>query len=76
MVNWVPLNRIFESVSHILWWLIEMHLYDGLKFVLTDEVDLIVDKLVKLLPAAMRELKESGQLEEWVSSFTLVNKGD
>ena len=53
-----------------------MHLYDGLKFVLTDEVDLIVDKLVKLLPAATQELKESGQLEEWVSSFTLVNKGD
>ena len=53
-----------------------MHHSDGLKFVHTGEMELIVDKLVKLLPAASRELKEIGRLEEWVSFVMLVNKGD
>ena len=38
--------------------------YDGPKFVHTDEMELIVDKLVKLLPAVTRELNETiGRLE-------------
>ena len=42
---------------------LDMHHYDGPKFVHTDKMELIVDKLVKLLPAATRELKEIGRLE-------------
>ena len=53
-----------------------MHNYDGHKFVHTDEMELIVDKLMKLLPAVPWKLKEIGRLEEWVSFFTLVNEGD
>ena len=71
----MAINRIFVGVSHILWWLIEIHHHDGPKFVYTDEMELFVDKLVKLLPAVTREQK-NGRLEEWVSFFTLVNKRD
>ena len=39
-------------------------------------MELIVDKLVKRLPAVTRELKGIGRLEEWISFFKLVNEGD
>ena len=41
----------------------------------SDEMEL-VDKLVKLSAAVTWKLKEICRLEEWVSSFTLVNEGD
>ena len=53
-----------------------MHPYDEPKFVHTHEMELVGDKLVKLLPDVTRELKEIGRLKEWLSFFTLVNEGD
>ena len=53
-----------------------MHHYVGPTFVHTDEMELIVDTSVTLLPAVTRKLKEIGRLEEWLFFFTLINEGD